>query len=154
MNTIKKKLSSTHGSLDGWDTLGVILHIAFFVILIGLIILYGGRAINKAYNRHEVVVEVNDKWIKGDRVRQKYLVSCTDVNNEREQMVFEITDSLFAFRWNSSDVYASIDVGKVYKMEVGGGRTPIMSWYPNIYKAEELVYSYETEVESETDSGG
>ena len=41
-------------------------------------------------------------------------------------------------RFNSSDMYAEIEVGKTYKFEVGGSRNELWSWYPNIYKYEEV----------------
>jgi hypothetical protein len=134
-----------------WDTYGTIYGTIFLLVIIATIIGISvclGRAISKAYDKTEYVVVVNDKWTKKDSSKDKYLVSVTDVDNESEQMVFEITDSLFAWRWDSSDLYAKIEPGKIYRMTVGGSRVPIFSWYPNIYEADQIdVVIDETESE-------
>lgn len=46
--------------------------------------------------------------------------------------VYENTDSLWYWKWDSSDVYGSLDEGKTYKATVYGFRFPFMSWYKNI----------------------
>lgn len=134
-----------------WDMYGTIYGTIFLLVILATIICIAvclGRAIAKAHNRTEYVVIVNDKWTKKDSSKDKYLVSVTDIDNESEQMVFEITDSLFAWRWDSSDLYAAIEPGKIYRMTVGGSRVPIFSWYPNIYEADEIdVVIDETESE-------
>jgi hypothetical protein len=53
-------------------------------------------------------------------------------------MVVEITDSLLNFRFNSSDLYANIEVCKTYKCLIKGYRINIFSIYPNLYKIEEI----------------
>lgn len=46
--------------------------------------------------------------------------------------VFENTDSLINFKFNSSDVFNELQVGGTYNLTVNGWRVPFMSWYPNI----------------------
>ena len=48
--------------------------------------------------------------------------------------VYADTDSLWYWKWNSSDVYGSLDAGKTYTAEVYGFRVPFLSWYKNIIK--------------------
>ena len=61
---------------------------------------------------------------------------------------YEITDTPLIGRFNSSDLYAEIEVGKTYEFIVGGNRVPFMSWYPDIYSATEIqVLDEETEAE-------
>lgn len=110
---------------DDWVT------IIYTILFIGCLALCCIRPINKATNQREVTVTVTDKAVKNSGDTGKYLVFTEDVNDNIE--VFEITDSLFAGRWDSSDVYAAIKVGKTYKFTIGGSRNRILSWYPNIY---------------------
>lgn len=109
--------------------------IALFVIfVIILIIVCCYRPINKASDIRDVTVTVTDKTVKNSSDDSKYLVFTEDANGNIQ--VFEITDSLFYGRWNSSDVYAAIKVGYTYKFTVGGSRSEFWSWYPNIYEYE------------------
>lgn len=84
--------------------------------------------------RH-VEATVTDKGIKRISESDVYLVyTKTDEGVE----VFQITDSIIAGRFNSADVYASIEVGKTYDFGVRGERNELLSWYPNIYEWEEV----------------
>jgi hypothetical protein len=62
------------------------------------------------------------------------LVYTKDTNDKI--YVYEITDAWLAGRFNSSNVYAGIEVGKTYNFTVGGSRKEFLSWYPNIYEYE------------------
>jgi hypothetical protein len=64
----------------------------------------------------------------GDATSSKYLIFTP---NE----VFENTDSILMFKFNSSDVYGSIQRGQTCTFEVVGWRVPFLSWYRNIAKA-------------------
>lgn len=46
--------------------------------------------------------------------------------------VFENTDSMFAGKWNSSDVQGQLKIGHTYEVEARGWRIPFFSTYPNI----------------------
>lgn len=105
--------------------------IAFALLVLGCVGIALIRPINKVTNIREVIVTVTDKDIRNNSDDGKYLVYTVTEDGEIE--VFEITDSLFKFRFNSSDVYAGIEVGKTYKFTVGGSRIRLLSWYPNIY---------------------
>lgn len=87
----------------------------------------------KVCNEETWIVTVTDK----DRVsdKNKYLVYTFD--QQGESRVFEITDSLLKFRFDSSDDYNRIEVGKTYRITTCGYRVPILSWYPNIYEFSE-----------------
>jgi len=98
------------------------------ILVIGVILLPGFL---KVSNQQEVIVTVTDKGIKGKDSNDKYLIY-TDITT------YEITDALFKWRWDSSDLYGAIQVGKTYKIETGGYRIGILSTYPNIYKATEV----------------
>ena len=89
------------------------------------------RPFNKVSNMRDVTVTVTDKAVKNDGDIGKYLIFTEDENGNIA--TFEITDSLMAGRFNSSDVYAAIKVGETYTFTVGGSRNEFLSWYPNIY---------------------
>lgn len=50
--------------------------------------------------------------------------------------VFAVKDSLWLARWDSADVYRSIEVGETYTLETAGWRFGLFSWFPNIVQAE------------------
>lgn len=79
----------------------------------------------------DVTVTVTDKAVKNDGDIGKYLIFTEDENGSIA--TFEITNSLMAGRFNSSDVYAAIKVGETYTFIVGGSKNEFLSWYPNIY---------------------
>lgn len=115
---------------------------AIFLVIVVVIVICAGLAsctesFRKGTERREEIGTVTDKGIKRSGDDDKYLVYTKDENGESQ--VFEITDSLLAGRFNSSDVYAEIEIGKTYKFTVGGSRNTFMSWYPNIYSFEEIV---------------
>jgi hypothetical protein len=109
------------------------IYIIILIILIG-ICLY--RPINKISNERQVTVTVTDKNVKNNSNDSKYLVYTIDKNDNIA--TYEITDSFFKCRFNSSDVYAGIEVGKTYIFTIAGSRNGFMSWYPNIYEYKEI----------------
>lgn len=49
-----------------------------------------------------------------------------------DKMSFENVDSLFHWKWNSTDFQGKLEVGETYTLEYYGWRVPMMSAYPNI----------------------
>lgn len=80
----------------------------------------------------EVTAKVNksERVVNQDSSGGKYLIFT-------ESEVLENTDSLWYWKWNSSDFYNKIEVGKTYKFTVYGWRVPFMSWYRNIVEVEQ-----------------
>lgn len=109
---------------------------AIIVITVLMFAFAIGIDINKAYVRRDITATVTDKGVKKYEDDDKYLVYCKDKSGKTQ--VFEITDSVLAMRFDSSNLYAEIKVGQKYIFEVGGFRIPILSWYPNIYSAKEV----------------
>ena len=82
---------------------------------------------------------VTDKGTKRYGKGDKYLVYCHNENGDSE--VFEITDSILKFRFDSSDLYNDVQIGETYEFTICGSRVPWLSWYPNIYQIKEAERS-------------
>lgn len=123
-----------HGNFSG------IGYAIFFVIVVIIVVGIGlascSQTFNQGLERREEIGTVTDKGIKRSGNDDKYLVYTKDENGNSQ--VFEVTDNILAGRFNSSDVYAEIEIGKTYEFTVGGSRNQFMSWYPNIYSFEEV----------------
>lgn len=116
--------------------LKTILVVAGLLIAVGMLLVAFSRPFNKVSNRREITAIVTDKEVKNKKEDSKYLVYTKNENGEIQ--VFEITDALFAWQFDSSDIYAGIEIGKTYVFDVGGSRNKFFSWYPNIYGYKEV----------------
>lgn len=70
------------------------------------------------------------------KTSSKYLVFADDENGN--SLVFENTDCLFRWKFNSSNVQGKLKEGHTYKITVIGYRNSFLSWYQNIIKVEEV----------------
>ncbi len=105
-----------------------------------LIVLVGGATgflIGSYYSPKEYLVTVTDKDIKNSSDDSKYLVF-TELENG-ETRVFSVQDSLIKWRFDSSDDYAEIEIGKTYRVEVIGWRIPLFSQYENIIECYQVI---------------
>src|SRR5690242_10075888 len=73
----------------------------------------------------DVTVTVTDKVVKNSKNDSTYLIFT-------DKGVFEDSDTLINGKWNSSDFYNELKVGKTYTLHVRGIRNHVLSWYPNI----------------------
>lgn len=105
------------------------------LVMIGVIAIAFGypmwRAAKKVSDYRWVTATVSDKGTKRHDDTERYLVYTTEGT-------FEITDSLFAGRFDSSDLYGKIEVGKTYQMYIAGERHPFLTMYPNLYEIKEV----------------
>lgn len=115
------------------------LRVSGILVIVVLVMVLGVFcSVYQSFNDHTYTVTVTDK----DRVRNKdddgskYLVYADDLNGK--SMVFENTDSLLRWKWNSSNVQGSLKEGNTYKITVVGYRVPIFSMYENIIKVEKI----------------
>jgi hypothetical protein len=105
--------------------------------LVGLVVISSvGTSIAAHFDRDTYIGIVTEKQIKRYNEQDKYLIF-TKLSNG-EVRVFENTDSLIEGKFNSSDVYGSIEKGKTYKFETYGWRLPFFSAYENIIGAKEI----------------
>jgi len=88
-------------------------------------------------NEQEITGIITEKVIKrsGDS-DDKYLIFVRQENNE--MIVIENTDSVLNGKFNSSDIYAILHVGKKYVFTTKGYRIRLFSMYQNIIKVREV----------------
>jgi len=113
------------------------LPIVFFVGLIFLIIAgsIGGCAMQN-FATKEKVYTVTEKGIKNSKDKGLYLIYVKDEDGKTQTLC--VKDTMWHWRWDSSDVYAKIEVGKTYRFKTCGLRIPFFSMYPNILEIEEV----------------
>lgn len=75
---------------------------------------------------------VSDKTLAYSHNKSQYRIY---TKNE----VFEVSDTVVKFRFNSSDVYGAIKIGKCYDVVVYGARVPFLGMYRNILEAKETI---------------
>ena len=111
---------------------------AILVILLCLFLTIG-KSIIKVSNPQTYTVMVQSKEVKSAKDDNgKYLVFTLDTKTG-ESRVFEVTDSLWKWRFDSADVYNIITPGHTYEFTTGGFRVPLFSWYQNIYEVVEVT---------------
>lgn len=86
-------------------------------------------------NDHAYTVTITDKervttQVAEGQTDSKYLIYGEDEN--RKTYVFEDTDTLFRWKFNSSDVFGALKEGETYELTVIGFRVHIFNWYENI----------------------
>lgn len=107
------------------------------IVLVIIIILFTiGVGIMKNMTEKVYQVTVTEKQVKRSDDADKYLIY-TQLEDGQVR-VFENTDSLLKFKFNSSDVYARIQVNGKYRFTVVGFRIPILSAYENIIKVQKI----------------
>ncbi len=101
------------------------------IVALSLLILISCTGCVGYMNEQTIECTVKDKWVKNYSSDSEYLVSCDDT-------VYKISDLLFKGKFNSSDIYAKLEIGKKYKIKVTGYRLPYFSEYQNINEIEEI----------------
>ena len=101
----------------------------FIFIIIACIV---GSCVYTEGNKRQITVTVTDKGIKNYKQESKYLIYGKD--DDKQIVTCEISDSLIQGKFNSSEIYGSIEVGKKYTFEIVGERNELLSMYPNIVR--------------------
>lgn len=102
------------------------------IIIAGL--LFVGAAIIFEYKTQDTIkITVTDKTsvVKSEETDNGYK-TYTVYRIYSEQEVFELKDQLAFLKFNSSDIYAKIQIGQTYTFKVSGIRIPYLSIYRNI----------------------
>ena len=91
-----------------------------------------GAVASNFYQESNIKLTVKDKERVVNRNGQgsKYLVWSEDET-------FENVDSLFKGKFNSSDLYGKLEIGKTYNCRVYGWRNSFFSMYRNIIECKE-----------------
>jgi len=99
-----------------------------FAAAIVLLVIYGvGYVVFLDYTNKEVVeVIVKDKTVKPKGEGNSIYLVFTD------KEVYKIDDQWFFGKFNSSDIYSTIEIGHKYQIVSHGYRIPILSCYKNI----------------------
>jgi hypothetical protein len=117
-----------------------------FVLIAGVLVAVGAIAsIAPHLDRETYRAFVTDKAVKidvsrdedGADVTSKYLIY-TKLEDGAVR-VFQNTDSLIEFKWNSSDIYGMLEKGKNYDIKTYGWRAPFLSMYENIIDVKEVA---------------
>lgn len=107
--------------MNGWAIVGIV-----FGSVLVLALFLSSPIIN-----YTTVQKVTAKVTKSERVVSKSGESATYlIFTENE--VFNNVDTLWHWKWNSSDFYNKIEAGKTYELTVYGYRIPFLSGYRNI----------------------
>ena len=105
--------------------------ITIILTVIGLLLLLFSGALYSYGTKAEVGCLVKEKERIVSENSSKYLIFCAD-------RVLENTDSLWYWKFDSSDFYKDIDKGKEYNFTVYGWRVPFLSMYQNIIEIKNL----------------
>lgn len=86
------------------------------------------------YQNEEIIeITVKDKYVKrAGESGDTYLVA------SEEGDTYKITDLFWIGKFNSTDLYNQLTIGKTYRVTVTGVRHQFFSWYKNINKIEVL----------------
>lgn len=118
-------------SIGDWIEVIVIFGLILFMIAVVIsftIVQYVGET--------EVIITVEDKYIKRNGDYDRYMVST------QEGETFKITDLMFKGKYNSADIYSKLKVGSTYVVKVTGVRWQFWSEFRNINEiVEEVCYN-------------
>lgn len=121
-----KKMKSENGAIE------IVFSIIVGIIILGIIgvAIYFGTV--EYQNKETIEITVKDKYIKRNGDTDLYLVA------SEEGETYKIQDLLFKGKFNSTDLYNELEVGKKYKITTTGIRLQYFSMYKNINKIEEI----------------
>jgi hypothetical protein len=107
-------------------------YIVISVLAIGLFITMATVSVIAVHTHKQVTFTVSksERVVNSSGEGARYLVYTN-------KGVYENTDSFWNGKWNSSDLYNQIQVGKKYSCDTTGWRNGFFSWYPNLISCEE-----------------
>ncbi len=115
------------------DTIEKEFLIIKIVAIIIIILTYAAQLYIFNYsNVKELTIQVKEKYIKKYGESDTYMV--IDSNNNS----YKISDLIYIWKFNSTDLYTLLEIGEKYKITTSGIRCRIFSNYPNINKIEKI----------------
>ena len=104
-----------------------VIYIIFVLVILLTPIIYAVTDTCIRYSSEEIIeIEIKEKYIKTENRSGTYFIIDKDNN------AFEISDLLFKGKFNSTDLYNQLEVGKTYKVKTTGKRIHFLSMYKNI----------------------
>lgn len=79
-------------------------------------------------NKETTEITIKDKYVDVNNENGVFLVVSTD------NYTYKVSDLLFKGKFNSTDIYNNLEIGKTYEIETTGYRIPFFSEYKNINK--------------------
>lgn len=129
---MKEKILKLKNKISNAITEIFYCHFEAIIICIIIIIFLFMTYIFQYSNYSEAVIEIKDKFVKTYNGNGTYII--TDNNDN----TYKIEDLLFIWKFNSTDIYSSIEIGGKYKIYTTGIRFKLFSQYPNINKIEKI----------------
>lgn len=119
----------------GHDKYGIL--IVFGTVVIGILLIF---FLGTEKNLHQFTVEIVGKEAVVEDKELLYLIFGIVQSGDREgeYRTFKIADSVLNGRFRGSELYAQIEVGKVYQVTVVGFRSGILTEFENILEVEEV----------------
>lgn len=106
-----------------------LLGMLFLIFIVVVIIFSAAYSMAYVFTSGTEVITVKEKWVKYQGQDAKYLISSED------GQVFQVTDSIIKWRFDSSNLYASLEKGVTYDITTQGWRFAFLSDYKNILEA-------------------
>jgi hypothetical protein len=103
-----------------------------FIGAIAILGIFGAMVYGLIYDLtySDTKITIKNKWVDVQDKEGKYLIGATSGE------VFIISDTLINWRYDSSTLYNSLEVGMTCHLRTSGWRFPLFSNYRNILKAE------------------
>lgn len=102
------------------------------LVIIVVAVILGSVKLVGRFNTEPVVATVTEKGERcASRDSCKYMIYT-------DKGVYQNTDSLLYWKWDSAEVYNELKVGKTYNLTVAGWRVPFLSWFPNVVNHTEV----------------
>lgn len=119
--TTKLKFTNRRKRLIMWD---FIKEFKWYIIALVLIVIVCSFP---AWHVETHTVEVIKTEIVGNN--DHYMIFCKE---NGKNVTYTLDDSFWHWQWNTSDIYAGIEVGVTYNIRTSGFRIPFLSSYKNI----------------------
>ena len=120
---------------DGASIIIAVIAVIAIVISLGLGLV---QCTDSVSNETTIIRTVTDKEVKRQgETNDIYLIYTKDEQGDVE--VLMIDDNILLGHFNSSDLYAEVEIDKTYEFVVTGSRNQVLSWYPNIHSLTEVT---------------
>ena len=103
--------------------------VAVLVAMLGVVAF---NLVNALHREHGRTFTITGKEAVRHDKSSRYLVF-TDVTT------YAVEDTVLFWRWDSSDVYGRLAIGRTYRATLQGWRIPLLSMYPNILDPVEVA---------------